>query len=436
MRDAVRSRQQRLTNRGRVRPGGIERTKVREMIREATAGTRLGARGRRRRLRALRFLRLSRRRLVGRRRRARAGRLVRRGRVDVRFPTTAAAAAFRLCRFFRLLRRLLRLLLRASFRAGELLLGLIRVARALPLREVRRLARLLRRLLRGGVRVGGGGRGDEGGGGGGGGVRGGLGEGRGGRGGGGGGGGGGRRGRGGRGRVGDGRRRGGAEEAIAPGAAPDRGGGGLSWRSMRTLRMISVICERGEEEVRRASRGAIEDAAIGRTDGAASGVRVGTGWGRGGGQGTGVVRDSGRVTRSRARGRTPRVLSAEPMALSVLLSDPAPPPPPPCGVRNTGSGEPTPTPSSPPARKANDAPAVSSSSPAMAKPTVRLIGCAIVRRASHACARAMRSRGGGQRTGRARRRGGRQAAQVFWTARGGGQQNTRSILRSGHVAGS
>ena len=87
------------------------------------------------------------------------------------------------------------------------------------------------------------------------------------------------------------------------------------------------------------------------------------------------------------------------MALSELLSDPAPPPPPPCGVRNTGSGEPIPTPSSPPARRASDAPAVSSSSPAMAKPTVRLIGCAIVRRASHACARAMRSRGGEGRAG-------------------------------------
>ena len=154
---------------------------------------------------------------------------------------------------------------------------------------------------------------------------------------------------------------------------------------------------------------------------------MGTGWGRGGGTGHGVVRDSGRMTRSRARGRTPRVLSAEPMALSVLLSDPAPPPPPPCGVRNTGSGEPIPTPSSPPARRASDAPAVSSSSPAMAKPTVRLIGCAIVRRASHACARAMRSRGGGQRAGRARRRGERQAAPVFWTARGGGQQNTHAL---------
>ena len=65
MRGAGGRRQQRLTNRGRVRTGGIERTKVREMIREATAGTRLGARGRRRVSRALRFLRLARRRLVG-----------------------------------------------------------------------------------------------------------------------------------------------------------------------------------------------------------------------------------------------------------------------------------------------------------------------------------------------------------------------------------
>ena len=148
--------------------------------------------------------------------------------------------------------------------------------------------------------------------------------------------------------------------------------------------------------VRRASRGGSETP---RSHARTWGTRVGTGRGRGGEEGGGVSPIAGRETRTRARGRTPRVLSAEPMALSELLSDPAPPPPPPCGVRNTGSGEPIPTPSSPPARRASDAPAVSSSSPAMAKPTVRLIGCAIVRRASHACARAMRSRGGEGRAG-------------------------------------